>query len=111
MRTIFNIVGPLANPAGAEYQVVGVFEPRLVGLVAEALGRLGLKRGLVVYGSDGLDEITTTSETATAAVEGGAVRAATVTPEDFGVGRARREELAGGDRVENARTLHAVLGG
>ncbi len=111
MRTIFNILGPLANPAGAEYQILGVFEPRLVGLVAEALARLGLKRGLVVHGSDGLDEITTTGETIAATVNGQQVQVAELTPEDFGVARARREHLAGGDPAENARTVRAVLGG
>jgi anthranilate phosphoribosyltransferase len=110
MRTIFNILGPLANPAGADFQVVGVFEPRLVRLVAEALARLGVGRALVVHGSDGLDEITTTGPTLAAVVAGG-VREHTLHPEDFGVPRARPEDLAGGDRAQNAVLVQAILQG
>ena len=111
MRTIFNILGPLVNPARAEFQVVGVFEPRLVRQVAEALGRLGVRRGLVVHGSDGLDEITTTGPTLAAVVQDGAVREETLEPEDFGVTRGRPEDLRGGDRVENAAIIRAILRG
>ena len=111
MRTIFNILGPLVNPARAEFQVVGVFEPRLVRQVGEALGRLGVRRGLVVHGSDGLDEITTTGPTLAASVEGGVVREKTLAPEDFGVARAQPQDLRGGDRVENAAIVRQVLQG
>jgi anthranilate phosphoribosyltransferase len=111
MRTIFNILGPLVNPARAEFQVVGVFEPRLVRQVAEALGRLGVQRGLVVHGSDGLDEITTTGPTLAAVVESGSVREKTLAPEDFGVARAQPQDLRGGDRVENAAIVRQVLQG
>jgi anthranilate phosphoribosyltransferase len=111
MRTIFNILGPLANPAGADFQVVGVFEPRLVRLVGEALARLGVRRALVVHGSDGLDEITTTGPTLAAQVDESQVREHTLQPEDFGVSRARSEDLAGGDRAQNAALVRAILAG
>ncbi len=111
MRTIFNLLGPLANPAGAAVQIAGVYELRLVRLVAEAFARLGLGRGLVVHGSDGLDEITTTASTLAAEVRDGAVRQRTLTPADFGVPTARPEQLRGGDPRENAAIVRAVLDG
>jgi anthranilate phosphoribosyltransferase len=111
LRTVFNILGPLANPAGAEYQVIGVFEPRLVNLVAGALSRLGIRRGLVVHGSDGLDEITTTGATKAALVVNGQVREQILRPEDFGLARARLGDLAGAGRTENAAIVRAVLDG
>jgi anthranilate phosphoribosyltransferase len=111
MRTIFNVLGPLANPASAEVQIMGVFEPRLVTLAAEALARLGLERGLVVHGSDGLDEITTTGATAAARIGHGRVTELTLTPEDFGIGRASPDQLRGGDRQQNAALVRAVLAG
>src|SRR4029077_11496714 len=111
MRTMFNLLGPLANPAGAEAQVVGVYDVRLVGLLAEALAALGLARGLVVHGSDGLDEITTTGPTMAAEVRDGKVHDRTIYPEEFGVARAKGQELVGGDRRENAGILRRILGG
>jgi anthranilate phosphoribosyltransferase len=111
LRTVFNILGPLANPAGAEYQVIGVFEPRLVNLVAGALSRLGIRRGLVVHGSDGLDEITTTGATKAALVVNGQVREQILRPEDFGLARARLGDLAGAGKTENAAIVRAVLDG
>lgn len=111
MRTVFNILGPLTNPAGAGAQVMGVFHKSLVELSAEVLCRLGVRRAFVVQGSDGLDEITTTGPTTLAEVRDGAVTVREVTPEDFGVARATAVDLAGGDRDENAATLRAILGG
>ena len=111
MRTIFNLLGPLANPAGVARQVVGVFEEQAVTLVAEALGELGIERGLVVHGSDGLDEITTTGSTAAAQIEVGRVTFLTLEPEDFGVQRVSAAELGGGDQQENASIIRAVLAG
>jgi anthranilate phosphoribosyltransferase len=111
MRTVFNLLGPLANPAGAQAQVVGVYDARLVRLLAEALAALGLERGLVVHGSDGLDEITTTGPTAAAEVRDGHVRGRTIRPEEFGIPRAAREDLAGGDSRENAAILKTILEG
>ena len=111
MRTVFNLLGPLANPAGAEVQVVGVYEARLVKLVAEALAQLGTKRAMVVHGSDGLDEITTTGPTLTAEVAEGRVTERTVDPGVFGVARATLVQLSAGDRRENAAIVTGVLSG
>ena len=111
MRTVFNMLGPLTNPAGAGAQVVGVFEQRLVPLLAEALRRLGARRAFVVHGSDGLDEITTTGTTLLAEAANGRVVERTVTPADFGLATARPEDLAGGDRDENAAILRSILAG
>ncbi|HYM12126.1 MAG TPA: anthranilate phosphoribosyltransferase [Bryobacterales bacterium] len=111
MRTVFNLLGPLANPAGAQVQVVGVYHAGLVKLVAEALAKLGIRRGLVVHGSDGLDEISTTGATLAAEVGQGRMREHTLGPEDFGVVPAAREKLAGSDRIENASIVRGVLGG
>ncbi len=111
MRTVFNLLGPLTNPAGAGAQVMGVFDESLVELAAEVLCRLGVRRAFVVHGSDGLDEITTTGPTKLAEVRDGAVSVRDVTPEDFRVSRANASDLAGGDREANADTLKAILGG
>ena len=111
MRTIFNLLGPLTNPAEAGAQVVGVFEPRLVPMMAEALMRLGVRRAIVAHGADGLDEITTTAETQIARVSGGRIEMGTLRPEDFGIEPARLEDLAGGDLEENALTLRRILDG
>lgn len=92
-KTIFNVLGPLSNPAGAAFQVVGVYESRLVPLVAQALGSLGTRRALVVHGADGLDEISLSGETSIAELDGGRVREYTVVPEDFGMKRESLESL------------------
>src|SRR5216110_692524 len=102
LRTVFNLLGPLTNPAHASAQVVGVYSKDLVEKLAEALCHLGLHRALVVHGSDGLDEITVTSPTRIAEVREGTVRTYEVTPEEFGIKRARIEDLAGGDPAANA---------
>jgi anthranilate phosphoribosyltransferase len=111
MRTVFNMLGPLTNPAGASAQVVGAWSERAAELMAEALARLGLERGFVVHGSDGMDEITTTGETLALEVRGGKVLRHRLGPEDFGVARASLKQLQGGDRDENAGIARAVLGG
>ena len=111
MRTVFNLLGPLANPAGATVQIVGVAEPRLVLLIGEVLAQLGIERGLVVHGADGLDEISTTGPTMTAEIHQGRVRQHTLNPSDFGIERARLDQLAGGDRRQNAACVRAVLSG
>jgi anthranilate phosphoribosyltransferase len=111
-RTVFNCLGPLTNPAGAPAQVIGVYEERLVPLLAEALGRLGCDRGMVVYGSDGLDELSTVGETLVAKLGGGEVRQFVVRPEDVGLARAQPEDLAPGDSpAANAELTLKVLGG
>jgi anthranilate phosphoribosyltransferase len=109
-RTIFNLLGPLTNPAGAERQVVGVFAERWVAPLAEALKVLGSERAWVVHGS-GLDEMTTTGETSVAEMRDGQVRLFTVTPEAVGLRRAGLADLTGGTPKENAKALRALLDG
>ncbi len=111
IRTIFNILGPLTNPAGARRQVLGVFEDRLVELVAQVLVTLGCDHALVVRGRDGLDELTTTGETLIAEVRDGAIEMHGVTPEDFGLKRVDSSELLGGDPTQNATLMRGVLEG
>jgi anthranilate phosphoribosyltransferase len=111
MRTMFNLLGPLTNPAGASGQVVGVYSLDLVEKLAEALSMLGLRRALVVHGLDGLDEITVTGRTRVAEAREGAVRSYEIEPEEFGMGRATLREISGGDAVENAAIIRGVLQG
>jgi anthranilate phosphoribosyltransferase len=111
IRTIFNILGPLSNPAGAVNQVLGVYEARLTEMLAHCLKNLGAKRAFVVYGMDTLDEITITGRTRVSELCRGRVRTYYVTPEKFGLRRARLEDIEGGDSNENARIVTAVLGG
>jgi anthranilate phosphoribosyltransferase len=109
-RTIFNLLGPLSNPAGVRRQMVGVFSPEWIGPVAETLKALGAERAWVAHG-DGYDEITTTGETQIAELAEGTIRNFTLTPEAFGLKRYRKEELRGGDAAFNAAALSAVLAG
>lgn len=111
MRTIFNLLGPLTNPARASGQVVGVYSLELVEKLAEALSMLGLRRALVVHGFDGLDEITITGKTRIAEAHAGQVRSYEVEPEEFGMRRAGLQEIAGGDAAENAAIIRSVLSG
>ncbi len=111
LRTVFNLLGPLTNPAQASTQVVGVYAADLVEKLAEALSMLGVRRALVVHGVDGLDEITITGPTRIGEVRDGQVRTYEVTPEEFGLKRASLEEIAGGDAAENAAIIHEVLAG
>ena len=111
LRTVFNLLGPLTNPAHASAQVVGVYSADLVEKLAEALSMLGLHHALVVHGLDGLDEITITGPTRIAEVREGTLRSYEVTPEEFGMKRASLEDIAGGDAAENAGIIRAVLGG
>jgi len=111
LRTIFNLLGPLTNPAGATCQVVGVYADELVEKLAEALAMLGLRRALVVHGSDGLDEITITGTTRIGEVRDGNVRTYEVTPEECGMRRATLGEIAGGDAAFNASLIRDVLAG
>jgi anthranilate phosphoribosyltransferase len=110
IRTVFNLLGPLTNPANASAQVVGVYDADFTELVARALGELGVKRAFVVHGAEGLDEISLAGETCVAELRDGIVRAYTVTPEDFGLRRAPLEEIRGGDAKQNAEIIHKVLG-
>lgn len=110
-RTIFNLLGPLSNPAGVKKQVIGVFSESWMLPVAETLKALGSTDIWVVHGSDGLDEITTTGETKVVALKNGAITSFTITPEDAKLKRAKPDELKGGDGEHNAKALMAVLDG
>lgn len=110
-RTIFNLLGPLANPAGVTRQLVGVPAARWVAPIAEALARLGSERAMVVHGSDGLDELTVTGDSLVARYEGGSVAGASVAPEDAGLARWPLADLAGGMPPENASALRLLLKG
>ncbi|TIL63159.1 MAG: anthranilate phosphoribosyltransferase, partial [Mesorhizobium sp.] len=109
-RTIFNLLGPLSNPAGVSRQMVGVFLPEWIMPVAEALKALGTEHAWVVHG-DGYDEITTTGETQVAELAGGEIRTFALTPEAVGLKRHTKDELRGGDAAYNAKALRDMLGG
>jgi len=111
LRTVFNLLGPLTNPAHASAQVVGVYSATLVEKLAEALSMLGLHRALVVHGLDGLDEITITGPTRVAEVREGTVRTYEVTPEEFGMHRGTLDDISGGDAAANAAIIAEILGG
>jgi anthranilate phosphoribosyltransferase len=111
IRTIFNILGPLANPAGAEVQILGVFRKDLPGVMAEVLGKLGCRRAMVVHGEDGMDEITTTGSSHVAEWQDGRVRQYTVHPEDFGIPVGTIDEIRGGNAEENARIILELFEG
>jgi len=111
LRTVFNLLGPLTNPAHASAQVVGVYSPDLVEKLAKALNELGVHRALVVHGRDGLDEITISGPTKIAEVRDGQVRAYEVTPEEFGLKSAPLQAIVGGDAQQNAAIIRAVLEG
>lgn len=111
IRTVFNILGPLTNPAQAPAQVLGVYAAELVPVMAEAMGKLGVRHGLVVHGADGLDEITLSGETEIAEVKEGAVRVRKFLPEEAGLKRAPVSSLAGGDAADNAAILQAIFAG
>ncbi len=110
MRTVFNILGPLTNPADADAQVLGVYDPDLVPVMAEALARLDVERALVVHG-DGLDEIAIHGETAVAEVTGDRIEEYTITPEDIGLEMHDIETISGGSPEENAADLRGIVTG
>jgi anthranilate phosphoribosyltransferase len=110
-RTIFNLLGPLANPAGVKRQLVGVFAKEWLEPYAEALRALGCERAMVVHGRDGLDELTTTDITYAVTLEDGAITQTEVVPEDAGLKRSSLEALRGGGAAENAQALTALLKG
>ena len=111
IRTIFNILGPLTNPAGADRQVLGVYDEKLVEVLAKVLVKLGCQRGFVVHGKDGMDEITLTGPTRVAEINEGQVTLSTIEPEDFGLRRCLLSDLQGGDAEENAAIVRDVLAG
>ena len=111
VRTVFNMLGPLTNPAAANAQIIGVYAASLTEPLARVLAELGTVRAFVVHGADNLDEISNTGASRVSEVREGAVRTYVVQPEDFGMARASIKDLAGGDREQNAEIIRAVLGG
>ena len=111
IRTIFNILGPLSNPANATCQVLGVYDRDLTSVMAKVLGMLGLKRAFVVHGLDTLDEISITGPTQVSELKSGKVRTYKITPEQFGFKKSRLKDIAGGDAKKNAEIILSVLNG
>jgi anthranilate phosphoribosyltransferase len=112
MRSVFNILGPLSNPAGAPYMLLGVYDAALVEVMAEVLINLGVEKALVVHGSDGLDEITLTGPTTLCEVRNGTRRVYQLNPEMYGLDLTSKENLVGGNPEENAQiTLEILKGG
>lgn len=111
IRTIFNILGPLANPAGANMELMGVYDESLVEPLAHVLANLGVKRALVVYGTDGLDEISLSAPTRVCEVKDGTFTSYEITPEQFGLTRCRKDDLVGGTPAENAQITRDILAG
>src|SRR5437870_5734962 len=111
VRTVFNMLGPLTNPAAANAQIIGVYAASLTEPLARVLAELGTVRAFVVHGADNLDEISNTGESRVSEVREGGVRTYAVRPEDFGLARASIKDLQGGDREQNAEIIRAVLGG
>lgn len=111
IRTIFNILGPLANPAGANMQLMGVYDQKLVEPLAKVLSNLGVKRGMVVHGLDGLDEATLTTKTMICEIEKGTLNSYYLDPQDLGLNYCTLAELIGGDAEENARITRSILSG
>ncbi|MFR7973839.1 MAG: anthranilate phosphoribosyltransferase [Lacrimispora saccharolytica] len=111
IRTIFNILGPLTNPAGASMQLMGVYEEALVEPMAKVLMNLGVKKGMVVYGQDCLDEISLSAPTTIGEFRNGTYKKYVIAPEDYGFQRCRKEDLQGGTPEENAAITRAVLNG
>ena len=111
IRTIFNILGPLTNPAGAKMQLLGVYEHDLVEPVAKAMANLGVKNAMVVYGQDGFDEISMSAPTSVCEVKNGWIRTYEITPEQFGFTRCSKHDITGGSAAENAKIIRDILNG
>lgn len=111
IRTIFNILGPLTNPAGANMELMGVYDESLVEPLARVLANLGVRSGMVVYGQDGLDEISMSAPTTVCEVRDGSYHSYVITPEQFGFQRCRKEDLVGGTPKENADIARKILSG
>lgn len=111
IRTVFNILGPLTNPAGAKMELMGVYDRALVEPLAQVLCNLGVKSAMVVHGEDGLDEISLSSPTFVCEVKDGWVRSYSITPEQFGFECCKKEDLQGGTPPQNAEILKAILNG
>ena len=111
IRTVFNILGPLTNPAGAKRMLLGVFDASMVDMMATVLRNLGCERAFVVHGADGLDEISVCDETLVAELNDGEIGTTTITPEDFGITRCGRDDLTVASPQESAAVIHSVLRG
>lgn len=111
VRTIFNILGPLSNPAGASMQLMGVYDESLLEPLANVLARLGVKRAMVVYGQDSLDEISLSAPTSVCELKDGEITKYEITPEQFGFKRCTKEELVGGTKEENAKIIRDIFSG
>ena len=111
IRTVFNILGPLSNPAGANMELMGVYEEELVEPLAQVMAKLGVHRGMVVYGQDKLDEISMSAPTTVCEIRDGWFQSYEIAPEQFGYSRCRKEELTGGTPQENAQITRAILDG
>jgi len=111
VRTVFNILGPLANPAGARFQVIGVSAPEIMEMMANALNGLNTDHAFVVHGANGMDEVSISSRTHVVEMRRGEMRQFVISPEDFGMASARIETILGGDAIENARIIESVFGG
>ncbi|MDD3065358.1 MAG: anthranilate phosphoribosyltransferase [Endomicrobiaceae bacterium] len=111
IRTIFNILGPLANPAGANMELLGVYDNSLVEPMAKVLANLGVRSAMVVYGQDGLDEISMSAPTSVCEVQNGTLKSYTIEPEDFGFKKCRKTDLVGGTPEENANITREILSG
>ena len=111
IRTVFNILGPLSNPAGANRELMGVYEQALVEPLAQVMAKLGVARGMVVFGQDGLDEISMSAPTSVCEIRDGWFQSYELAPEDFGYERCAKEDLSGGTPQENAAITRAILEG
>lgn len=111
IRTVFNVLGPLANPAGANMELMGVYNEALVKPMAQVLANLGVKKAMVVFGQDGLDEISMSAPTTVCELRNGTFKDYVLTPEDLGMTRCRKEDLAGGTPAENAQITRDILNG
>jgi len=111
IRTIFNILGPLVNPAGANMELLGVYDADLIEPMAQVLSNLGVKSALVVYGQDGLDEISMSAPTSVCEVRDGRFKSYVIEPEQFGFTRCKKEDLVGGTPAENARITRDIFAG
>ncbi|GHU55590.1 anthranilate phosphoribosyltransferase [Spirochaetia bacterium] len=111
IRTIFNILGPLVNPAGANMELLGVYDAELIEPMAKVLSNLGVKNAMVVFGQDGLDEISMSAPTSVCEVRSGAFKSYTIEPEQFGLKRCKKEDLVGGTPAENAQITRDILAG
>ncbi|WP_455258051.1 tRNA (adenosine(37)-N6)-threonylcarbamoyltransferase complex ATPase subunit type 1 TsaE, partial [Peptoniphilus asaccharolyticus] len=111
IKTVFNLLGPLTNPAGANMQLLGVYDESLVRPMAEVLMKLGVKRGMVVYGQERLDEISVTAPTTICDFTDGTIKEYVIEPENFGIERCKKEDILGGEPAENAKITLEILNG